>query len=304
MKSIIKIKRPELFSFQECLWFIHRDFDDSLILIDEESVSRAIRVNGKYVPFTVSESDEYILIELNTEDLEVAPFIQSFVEDWLDLKRDLMPFYKILSQHPELSYMTEEFKGLRLIGNPETFETLIWSIISQQINMTFAFKLKRALIQTYGGSIDYDGKKLMLFPPAEMLQNLTIENLQALQFSRQKSIYIINAATAFASGELSKSILLAVSSQERVQKLTALKGVGLWTANAVIMQSLNDPTGLPLGDVGLLRALENHKLINGRADMNGVNAVFDRFNGWQAYLVNYLWRSLSKPLTSPVAVNP
>lgn len=302
MKAIIKIKRPELFSFQECLWFIHRDYDDPLLLIDETSVSRAIKVNDKYIPFTVSEDNEHIKIEINQEDSEAAPYVQNFVEDWLDLKRDLLPFYEILNQHPELSYMTEEFKGLRLIGNPETFETLIWSIISQQINMTFAFKLKRALIQTYGGSLDFDGKSLMLFPTAEVLQNLTVEKLQALQFSKQKSIYIINAAAAFAAGEISKSKLLTLSSQERIEKLISLKGVGLWTANAVIMQSLNDPTGLPLGDVGLLRALESHKMINGRADQDGLNAIFDRFNGWQAYLVNYLWRSLAKPAT-PMTIN-
>jgi len=298
MKAILKIKKPELFSFQECLWFLHRDYDDSLIIVDEKSVSRAIKVKDKFVPFTVSEDDGYIRIEINEGDLEAAPQVENFVEDWLDLKRDLSPFYEILRQHPELSYMTEEFKGLRLIGNPDTFETLIWSIISQQINMTFAFKLKRVLIQTYGGSMDFDGKTLMLFPSAEVLKNLTIENLQALQFSKQKSLYIINAAAVFASGEISKSILLALNPQERIEKLTALKGVGLWTANAVIMQSLNDPTGLPLGDVGLLRALETHNLINGRGDKDGVNAAFNKFNGWQAYLVNYLWRSLSKPGTN------
>ena len=178
---------------------------------------------------------------------------------------------------------------------PDVFEALVWSIIGQQINLTFAYKLKRELVEKYGTPVNYEGGLIHAFPKPDALAVLTIDELRDMQFSRQKAAYIINAAAIFRDGNLSKEILLNLPAAEKIAALTTLKGVGKWTANYVMMKSLNDTTGVPDGDVGLLKALEDHRLIFDRKDKKSIAAVFNSFAGWESYLVHYLWRSLAIP---------
>jgi len=292
----IPIQIPKHFSFGENLWFLSRE-DGDRSAYQAGSISRAIRVDGEAVSFTLTEKGQYLQIELMDEHNvpQVVSTVKAYIEDWFDIKRNIEPFYRLLEAHPGPSYMVTDFNGLRVMGNPDTFETLVWSITSQQINMTFAIKLKRALCEKYGESVEHHGRQLPLFPLSKTLAELEVKDLQELQFSRQKATYIISAATAFADGTLSKEKLMVLSSQERIDTLTALKGVGIWTANAVMMQSLNDPSGLPLGDTGLLKALLQHGLIIDKKDTTGITTLFRQFDGWQSYLFNYLWRSLSGP---------
>jgi DNA-3-methyladenine glycosylase II len=289
-----------LFSFQECLWFLNRNLDDCLHPIAGTSVSRALLIGDEIVSLTVSEKGNDLIIDTSATDTDdkVLGEIRAYVEEWFDLGRDIEPFYELLDVHPAFGYMARDFVGLRKMGVPDVFESLTWSIIGQQINLTFAYKLKRALVDRYGATVSFGKQSLVTFPGASILASVSVDDLRSLQFSRQKASYIINAAQIFASGQLSKQVLLELSIEERIKALVSLKGVGAWTANYVLMKSLNGVNGLPPGDAGLLKALENHKLLPNRDDQEAVRKIFNEFEGWQSYLVHYLWRSLSLP-TSP-----
>jgi 3-methyladenine DNA glycosylase/8-oxoguanine DNA glycosylase len=80
---------------------------------------------------------------------------------------------------------------------------------------------------------------------------------------------------------------------EQVKLLTAIRGIGVWTANYALMKTLKQLQAIPYGDVGLLNALLNHGLIKDKKDTAGIEQLFRRFKGWESYLVFYLWRSLA-----------
>jgi DNA-3-methyladenine glycosylase II len=291
------VSKPDNFSFSECLWFLNRNYDDCLYLVSRDSVSRAININDKVVVLTVTESQNTLILDTGhnelddpTKHLAVGYFCQ-----WFDLERDISPFYRILEAHPVLRYMADDFNGLRVMNIPDVFEALIWSIIGQQINLTFAYKLKRALVEKYGAHVIHNGNAFYTFPEPLALAALTTEELREMQFSKRKAEYIVNAGSVFGNGFLSKEMLLTLSAPEKITALVALKGVGLWTANYVMMKSLNETTGVPHGDVGLLKALANHGLISDRKDEKSIVALFDMFAGWESYLVHYFWRSLAIP---------
>ena len=176
--------------------------------------------------------------------------------------------------------MCEDFNGLRLIGIPDLFEALCWSIIGQQINLTFAYKLKRRMVEAYGQQLEFEDLTYHLFPEPERLAQVTVPELRAMQFSDRKAEYVITVAKAFASGKLSKEVLQATKGlQAKQEMLTQLKGIGIWTANYALMKSLREPSSVPHGDIGILNALANHGIIKDRSETKKIENLFICFGG-------------------------
>lgn len=293
--KVLSLKTVQPFNWSESICFLDRGYDESLFHIEEGRVFRAIRVNDKLIPFSVTNKDDLLLIQL---PLQVSTFeekkVISYISEWFDLKRDIDPFYRLLNATPILSTLSESYYGLRLIGIPDLFEAMCWSIIGQQINLTFAFKLKRKLVVLYGESIQWQGHTLYHFPTPEALVNLDEDLLKTQQFSRGKIQYLKNVALAFLEDGLNKSVLAGIPDFETRQKqLTKIKGIGIWSANYALMKTLHQPEAIPFGDTGLTQALFNLKIIEDRKDEKAIVKFFKTMQNWEAYTVFYLWRSLS-----------
>lgn len=146
---IYKIPIPENFSFQECLWFLDRNYDDCLHEVRQNSVRKLLSIDNILTLIETLEEDNYLIIKV-LKGVSNEEKIIKFVKEWFDIERNLSDFYQLLNQDLELKYMVSDYNGLRLLGIPNLFEALCWSIIGQQINLTFAYKLKRKLTEAYG----------------------------------------------------------------------------------------------------------------------------------------------------------
>lgn len=295
MTRKLKINTPELFNFDECLFFLDRSYDECLFEIRDKTIYRAIKINGKLIPVSISALNKQLFIEVPADNSkEEDQSVISYVKEWLDIDRNIQPFYDLLTDTAKLSHFTRKYTGLRLIGIPSLFEAMCWSIIGQQINLTFAYKLKRRLVEAYGVSIEWKGMKLYHFPTPEALSNLDEEFLKTQQFSRGKIQYLKNVALAFLEDGLNKEMLSQIPSFEDRQKvLTNIKGIGVWSANYALMKTLHQPEAIPFGDTGLTQALYNQGIISDRKDDKAISKFFKTVKGWEAYTVFYLWRSLS-----------
>lgn len=285
---------PSLFSFLECLWFLDRNYDDIMHRVTETSVTKPFRVGERVALLEVSQQQDRLLVQFRGGDLIEEAALREQVIALFDLEADLAPFYECLKADDELAFMITDYYGLRLIGIPDLFEAICWSIIGQQINLSFAYSLKRRIVELAGERIPYDDHVFHAFPTPARMAALTVEELRPLQFSGRKAEYLIGVARAFVSGEISKAQLLALPTAEAmVQKLVSLRGVGEWTANYSLMKSLKIPTSVPYGDVGLYNALFTLKGLPKRPSRAELASVFGAFQGWEAYLTLYLWRSLA-----------
>src|SRR5215207_3518921 len=112
---------------------------------------------------------------------------------------------------------------------PSPFECLVWAILGQQITVAFAYKMKRALVERYGDSLEHEGRTYWLFPEAAPGE------LRELQFSRQKSDYVRSLAALVAEDRVDWAELAGMPSEDAIKGLTALRGVGRWTAEYVLM---------------------------------------------------------------------
>jgi DNA-3-methyladenine glycosylase II len=294
---ILKIPIPADFNFGECLWFLDRDFDDCMLKVDRDGLTKALLLKKGPVLVNIRADSEQLLVSVLQGDLAIdeEPIVKKHIADWFDIGRDLSPFYNLLAKDPRLAFMANAYHGLRLVGIPDMFEAICWAITGQQINLTFAYKLKRRLVERYGRRLDFGGHAYFLFPDAAILAEASIEELQGMQFSKSKALYLILIARAFASKQLSKEGLLQLPDLASRQKaLMDIKGVGLWTANYTLMKCLKERSCIPFGDAGLLNALLNHGIIADKKQALEIEGFFAAYPTWESYLVFYLWRSLSK----------
>ncbi len=285
-----------LFSFGEVISFLDRGYDECLYRVSEGKVYRLIDINGSNTLITLSTQRKELKVEITKDKIanEDTVAVENYVRDWFDMERDIEPFYKLLENNTAIKHFTIEYSGARLVGIPDLYEALCWAIIGQQINLTFAHKVKRKFVENYGGSTEVDGEVYYTFPSPDEVLRADRQSLIDMQFSRQKIDYIRNVSQAFVDGTLSKSILKdCTTKEERMALLTKIKGVGVWTANYVLMKSLRDPSCITYGDSGLNKALHLIFKTEKRPSIEVVDAIFSEFKGWESYLNFYLWKSLS-----------
>jgi len=292
----IRIAIPKNFSWDECLWYLDRNYNDCLFHISNRSITKLVPVNGKQLLLQVTGTNGELIISCLNEKLSATDVheVRDHITEWLDLDRDIKPFYKLLKANDQLAFMAKAYAGLRLPGIPDMHEALCWCIIGQQINLTFAHTLKRRLTEQYGASVSHEGQIHYAFPSPEILAGLTVDELKLLQFSTRKAEYVIGVSQLMAEGTLSKEKLLQLGTyEERVASLVKVRGIGAWTANYVLMKSLRMMQSITYGDAGMNKALQNLAGFGKNPSAQQVDEYFKPFKGWEAYLVFYLWRTLS-----------
>ena len=295
----ILINKPSHFSFNECLWFLDRNLDDCMHQVQHKQVRKLLRLNRKLILIEVSEKGKHLQVTLPASKTSLTTFrkeIITYVHEWFDLDRDIGPFYRLLEKDKELKPLGKAYYGLRLVGIPDLFELLCWCVIGQQINLDFAYKVKRRLVEQYGPKIKFEGALYYTFPEPSALARLKIEDLRKLQLTTRKSEYIIGIARLFEKGEMSRTSLLSLKNEEAMKNaLTQIRGIGEWTANYTVMKGLGGMNCIPYGDSGVNNALLKLKGIPKKNNRPMVDAVFEQFKDWQSYLVYYLWRYLRNP---------
>ncbi|MCP5061687.1 MAG: DNA-3-methyladenine glycosylase 2 family protein [Ignavibacteriae bacterium] len=304
----ISIPIPKNFSFNQCIKFLDRGFDECLYRITKDSVSRLIKLSDGNALIKISSCRDvacYISTETNNVNILQIEILKNYiseknidevkeyVSDWFDIDRDIQLFYDLLYKNELLGNLPKLYYGSRLIGIPDLFESLCWGIIGQQINLTFAYKLKRLLVEKYGDKKVVDDVTYHFFPTPEVLAKVDRDELVKMKFSRQKIDYIINVSNTFVNNKISKAILLNCKTKnKRFEKLTSIKGIGIWTANYVMMKTMRDMTCITYGDSGLNKALYNIFRTEKKPTQNEVDSIFQNFNNWESYLNFYLWRTL------------
>jgi DNA-3-methyladenine glycosylase II len=186
------------------------------------------------------------------------------------------------------------FRGLRPVLLPDLFETIVWAIIGQQINVIFAARCKRAFVETFGTHFEVDGDPWMLFPTPEQVVEIDEARLAEIQFSRQKSRYILNLAREIVEGRLDLNALLETPPQAAQERLEQLTGIGRWTAEYVLMRGIGHPDIIPAGDGGLRRIVGQRYGLGRLASEDEVRTIAERWAGWRGYFAFYLWFTLQE----------
>lgn len=289
---------PAEFNFRMNIEFLRSSPNECLFTVGEHDVYKALAV-GESRPLLriVEEQQGEIVVQFlgdtaPTDELERAA-VAAYVSDWFDLGIDLLPFYKLASSDALLGHAVESFYGLRNMGIPDLFETLCWGILGQQINIGYAHTLKCRLTEAFGESVEYEGETYRIFPTAERIAELNMDDLELMHMTVKKCEYILHAARLVASGELSKAKLLAAGGYREAEKmLVRIRGIGPWTANYVLMRCLRIPSAFPIDDVGLHNVIRHLTGSSAKPTREELLKLSAGWSNWESYATFYLWRVL------------
>lgn len=288
---------PEEFSFQECLIFLNRSPLESTYQVLGNQVTKFLNLNDEPVLFTVKphgRGEICISFSGNQPSESVCLMVKEYVRSWLDLDRDLKPFYKLAEKSYLLGSLAQAYYGLRLIGIPDLFEALAWAVIGQQINLNFAYTLKKRLVENFGERYCDSQSVFWCFPYSQIIAELKPEYLRELQFSKSKAEYVIGIARLIASGEISREKILQKKDDVHGMRelLLSVRGVGEWTADYVLMKCFQIPSAFPITDVGLHNAIRLQLNLSEKPSLAEIRKLAGHWINWEAYATFYLWRSL------------
>lgn len=294
-QSFIKLYPPKEFNFEECLVFLGRSNQEILYQIKEGCLYKLIRVNEKLILFKIEYIYDFIKVEFlkNTPLKDERKLVAEYIWEWFDLNTNLVEFYDLANDDNILMDITHKYYGLRMICMHDLFESLVWAILGQQINLTFAYTLKRQFVEQYGESLTYNSDIFWVFPSFDKIVFIDVEDLRKLQITFKKAEYIIGIAKAMKKGELTKETLINQQNYHQVKKLLMqFRGVGAWTADYVMMKCLQCKNSFPIADVGLQNALKHLLGYERKPTIKEMEELSAKWEGWQAYATIYLWRSL------------
>lgn len=288
-----ELSTPKEFNFEQIIKFLSRNEKESLHTIKNQEIFKVVSFENSLVLFSISfNSSLQISIHSDNSSQKIMDSIKKHISDWFDLEANLSLFYETAQNDAVLASLCQKFYGLRMIGMPDIFESLIWSIIGQQINLNFAYSLKERLVHNFGQKIIYNNEYYYALPTPERLAALNIEDFQPLQFSKSKAQYILNVSREFADGNLSQETLKKLPFEEVKEKLVKIKGIGNWTANYSMMKSLKNYDAFPVEDVGLHNAVKTQYGLAAKPTINELNQMAEKWKGWRGYATFYFWHSL------------
>lgn len=301
--SSLLIQPLQPFNFLRTLKFIlsppagmnGRVFEPLMDHFENGEYRRAIRIEGQPVLYGVSEQRNSNAPALRARVLkgpragEARHRVQQVVAQQFATDLDVVPFYRIASSDKVLSKLAKHFRGMRIPQAPSVFECVVCAILEQQVNLTFAYQVKKALVETYGDTIEFEGRNYHAFPEPHTLASATPADLRKLQISGPKARYIIGISRAVADGGVHLEELRFVPSDEARALLTEHKGIGPWTGEYVCLRALGKLDHLPSADVGLQKAVQFFYRLRKAPTSARVEQIGKKWAGWRSYATFYLW---------------
>jgi DNA-3-methyladenine glycosylase II len=183
-----------------------------------------------------------------------------------------------------LTALASQLRGLRPPMAPDPFESLVTSITAQQVSLQSAFAIRNRLIERFGVRAEH----AYAFPARERLAVAERGELAALGFSRRKAEYVVG----LAQSDLDLRALALLPDEEVKASLTALTGIGEWTADWFLARHLGRPHAWPAGDLGLRKAVSKFYGEGRALSTEEVRAMGERFTPFENLSAHYLLSGL------------
>jgi DNA-3-methyladenine glycosylase II len=171
-------------------------------------------------------------------------------------------------------------------GRPDQsdhYGALLRAIVGQQLSVSAARAIYGRVTERFGGRTP---------TPEQILADEPEELRAAAGLSRAKVSYLRSLAEHVLSGELELDRLEELSDEMAIAELVAVKGLGVWTAHMFLMFQLERPDVLPVGDLGIRRAIERAYGLDALPAPAAMELIAEPWRPYRTLACRYLWRSL------------
>ena len=189
---------------------------------------------------------------------------------------------KLARKDPGLKGILKQYGYPPMWTRPATFQTLILTILEQQVSLASAYAAFKKLREKIG-----------YVTPAKILA-LSDEEMRAVYFTRQKMGYARELARAIQSRKLVLKKLGSLTDEEVREQLIQLKGIGHWTIDVYLMHALQRTDLFPLGDIALVNSLKHIKELPPHTTKEELLAIAEPWRPYRTIAAMMLWHAYIK----------
>jgi DNA-3-methyladenine glycosylase II len=183
----------------------------------------------------------------------------------------------LAARDPDLGLIVERFGPPPMWAREPGFPTLVHLVLEQQVSLASA----RAAFDRLRAAADP-------LTPSSFLA-LTDADLLAIGFSRQKARYGRVLSAAVLDGSLDLEALATLDDDDVDRALTAVPGIGPWTATIYRLMVLRRPDAWPVNDIALAQAITDVRGLDRRPTAHEMHAVAEGWRPWRAVAARILW---------------
>lgn len=253
-----------------------------LLMHRDSSVRLVVRQRGSAV--------QELVVTLRSEgriDEQLQVSTRSLVQKVFGLSSDLTAFYRLAKADVLLEALVTEFAGVRPPRFPSMFEALVNSVACQQVSLDSGIATLNRLAQGFGVRLD-DGQTQYAFPRPIDLVHLPYERIKSVGFSGQKARAIVGLARLFAQDDTDLAHLDQLANDEAVTYLTAIPGIGRWSAEYVLLRGMGRLDSFPGDDVGAQNNLQQVFRRDTKPTYEEIKALVSRWSPYQGFVYFHL----------------
>lgn len=247
----VKFEGP--LDFAASFEIFRRSGDDLLDRWDGAWLTRTARLDGVSVGYACRPVGtlEAPALQITVEGESCAPAVARAITD--SFVRRAPEFERLCGTDPVIGRLAELHRGFRPILHPDLMTALVRAISAQQVNLRWAATVRRRLAEKYGRRHEFGGHLVYSFDPRR-LARCDVAELRALQFTTRKAEYVISVARAIVDGQLDLRQLGKMSDDEVIARVTAVRGLGVWSAEWLLARTLGRPR-VSAADLGVRKAV-------------------------------------------------
>src|SRR4029434_633586 len=171
--------------------------------------------------------------------------------------------------------------GLASSQRTDPFHALLHAIIAQQLSTKAARTIEGRFSAIFSGG-----------PTPAAVADVADEQLRAVGLSPQKIKYVRDLCARISDGSLSLEALDSLPDDEVIAALTSVKGIGRWTAEMFLMFRLHRPDVLPVGDLGIVKAVQRAYRLRTLPSPERLTKIGETWRPYRSVACWYLWASL------------
>lgn len=251
----LRIPYEQPFDFQTMLAFLGPRTIPGVEAVSEGAYRRTITSCGHPGAIEVREAGD----GRHLVALAHLPTFTSIIDDVARVRRvfgldtPAAPGAAHLAHDPLLRPLVRARPGLRVPGAWDRFETAVRIVLTQQVSLRAASTLLTRLVRAFGSPVQ--GLSALglthVFPSAARLASASVSRIADLGMPTSRAATVKALATVYASQAL--SLEPAAGLEHLISRLTAVPGVGEWTAQCIALRSCGQMDAFPAGDLGLRR---------------------------------------------------
>lgn len=206
-----------------------------------------------------------------------------------NLDFDLKSFYDDVKSDKIMSKITQKLYGLKSPIAASVFEAMVLTIIEQQISLKAAHSIERKMIKKFGSTLKRGSQIYYAFPTPAQLNNASFDELRECGLTLRKTEYIKSISKEIENGNLDLEKFKQYKDTDKIiNELCKIRGIGLWTAEFVMLRGLNRLDSIPADDIGIRRVISHYYCDGKKISSDEARKIAKKWGKWKGLASFYL----------------